>query len=57
MTRNNGLAMLILMLMATDAMAYGVGDNSRSGSVNTCTKPRFTDFIPEDKAEVQPGSR
>ena len=56
MTRNNGLAMLILMLMATDAMAYGGGDNSRSGSVNTCTKPRFTDFIPEDKAEVQPGS-
>ena len=35
MTRNNGLVILILMLVATHAEAYGGGDNSRSGSVNT----------------------
>ena len=57
MTRYHGLGMVILMLAAGHAGAYGVGDNSRSGSVNTCTKPRFTDFVPEDKAVVAPGSR
>jgi hypothetical protein len=48
--------MLILMMVASHAMAYGGGDNSRSGSVNTCTKPRFTDFVPADKSEVAPGT-
>ena len=57
MTRYHGLGMVILMLAAGHAAAYGAGDNSRSGSVNTCTKPRFTDFVPEDKAVVAPGSR
>ena len=56
MKRYNGFTIAVLMLVASQAGAYGVGDNSRSGSVNTCTKPRFTDFIPEDKAEVKPGS-
>ncbi len=56
MTRYHGLGMLILMLVASNAMAYGGGDNSRSGSVNTCTKPRFTDFVPADKSEVAPGT-
>ena len=56
MTRYHGLGMVILMLVASHAEAYGVGDNSRSGSVNTCTKPRFTDFVPADKAVVAPGS-
>ena len=44
MTRYHGLGIFILMLVASQAGAYGVGDNSRSGSVNTCSKPRFTDF-------------
>jgi hypothetical protein len=56
MTRYQGLGITILMLVASQAGAYGVGDNSRSGSVNTCTKPRFSDFVPADKAEVAPGS-
>lgn len=56
MKRYNGFTIAVLMLVASQAGAYGVGDNSRSGSVNTCTKPRFTDFSPEDKAEVAPGS-
>ena len=56
MTRYHGLGMLILMMVASHAMAYGGGDNSRSGSVNTCTKPRFTDFVPADKSEVAPGT-
>jgi hypothetical protein len=56
MTRYHGLGIFILMLVASQAGAYGVGDNSRSGSVNTCSKPRFTDFVPADKAEVAPGS-
>ena len=50
------LGIIVLMLVASPAGAYGVGDNSRSGSVNTCTKPRFTDFVPADKAVVAPGS-
>ena len=56
MTLSRGLGVLILMAVATHASAYGVGDNSRSGSVNTCNKPRFTDFEPADKSEVAPGS-
>ncbi len=57
MTRYHGLGFLVLMLIANNAVAYGVGDNSRSGSVNTCSKPRFTDFIPADKSEVAPGTQ
>ena len=34
-----------------------MGDNRRSGSVNTCSKPRFTDFVPADKSEVASGSQ
>jgi hypothetical protein len=56
MKRYHGLGIVILMMVATHADAYGVGDNSRSGSVNTCTKPRFSDFFPADKSEAAPGS-
>ncbi len=56
MTRYHGLGFLILVTVVSNASAYGVGDNSRSGSVNTCNKPRFTDFIPVDKSEIAPGA-
>ncbi len=56
MTKYHGLGVLCLMLVASHAAAYGGGDNSRSGSVVTCTKPRFTDFMPADKSEVAPGT-
>ena len=57
MTKYHGLGFLVLMMIASNALAYGVGDNSRSGSVNTCSKPRFTDFVPADKSEVASGSQ
>jgi len=42
----------ILMLMTSNAWAYG----GSSSSSKACAKPKFTDFIPIEKAEVAAGS-
>ena len=44
---------VVLMLAANTAWAYGGGS---SGSTKACDKPKFTDFMPAENAEVAAGS-
>ncbi|MDD5580675.1 MAG: hypothetical protein PHY16_15520 [Methylobacter sp.] len=40
---------LVLTIVSSNVWAYG---GSSSSSQKACTKPRFTEFVPADKAEV-----
>lgn len=54
MKRYNCLWILVLMMFAGSCWAYGGGGSSSS---KACTKPKFTDFVPAENAEVAPGSK
>jgi hypothetical protein len=41
---------LVLTIVSSNIWAYG--GSSSSSSKKACTKPRFTEFVPADKAEV-----
>lgn len=45
------LIMALLMLNASNSWAYG-----SSSSTKACTKPKFSEFTPADKAEIAPKS-
>lgn len=47
------LSLLLLMISLNTAWAYGGGGSSSS---KACAKPKFTEFIPGDKAEVDANS-
>jgi hypothetical protein len=53
MKRYNGLWLLVLMLATGSVWAYGGG----STSSKACAKPKFTDFVPPENAEITPGSK
>ena len=47
------LSIIGLLLMNNAVWAYGGGGSS---STKACAKPKFSEFIPAEKAEVKPGS-
>jgi hypothetical protein len=51
MKRYNWLGFFVLMLVTSTSWAYGGSSSSK-----TCAKPKFTDFVPAENAEVAPGS-
>lgn len=53
MKRYNTLWMLALMVVANTGWTYGGGS---SGGTKACDKPKFTDFVPAENAEVAAGS-
>ena len=52
MKRSNCLLALALMLVTSTSWAYGGGGSSSKA----CAKPKFTDFVPAENAEVAAGS-
>jgi hypothetical protein len=52
MKQNNCLWVFALMMVSSACWAYGGG----SSSSKSCEKPKFTDFIPAENAEVKAGS-
>ena len=52
MKRSTYFLALILMLFTSTSWAYG----GSSSSSKACAKPKFTDFVPAENAEVGPGS-
>jgi len=53
MKRYNCLWIFVLMLVASNSWAYGGGGSSSS---KACAKPKFTNFVPAENAEVAPAS-
>jgi len=53
MKRYNFLWVFVLMLVSGTSWAYGGGSSSSS---KACAKPKFTDFVPAENAEVAAGS-
>jgi len=53
MKRYNCLWILVLMMFTCTCWAYGGGGGSSS---KACAKPKFTDFVPAENAEVAAGS-
>lgn len=53
MKNNKWLLMTALLLASNVCWAYGGGGSSSS---KACDKPKFTDFIPAENAEVAPGA-
>ena len=53
MKRSNYFLALVLMLFTSTVWAYGGGSSSSS---KACAKPKFTDFVPAENAEVASGS-
>ena len=53
MKKYNHLGILTLMLVSSTCWAYGGGGGS---STKACAKPKFTEFMPAENAEVAPGS-
>lgn len=51
MKKYNYLWIFVLMLVTGTSWAYGSSSSSKS-----CAKPKFTDFIPAENAEVAAGS-
>ena len=49
MKRSNYFLALVLMLFTSTSWAYGGGSSSSS---KACAKPKFTDFVPAENAEV-----
>ncbi|MDO9163072.1 MAG: hypothetical protein Q8N35_17550 [Methylococcaceae bacterium] len=53
MKRYSSLWILTLMIFTSTAWAYGGGSSSSS---KACTKPKFTEWVPTENAEVAPGA-
>jgi hypothetical protein len=53
MKRYNCFWIFVLMLVTSTSWAYGGGSSSSS---KACAKPKFTDFVPAENAEVAAGS-
>ena len=53
MKRYNCFSIFVLMLVTSTTWAYGGGGSS---STKACAKPKFTDFVPAENAEVAAGS-
>jgi hypothetical protein len=53
MKRYNCFWIFVLMLVTSTTWAYGGGGSS---STKACAKPKFTDFVPTENAEVAAGS-
>ncbi|MEQ1560222.1 MAG: hypothetical protein ABL933_14970 [Methyloglobulus sp.] len=53
MKRYNGLCIFALFMLTSAAWAYGGGGDSSSKS---CDKPKFSQFVPAENAEVKAGS-
>ena len=53
MKRYNCFSIFVLMLVTSTTWAYGGGGRS---STKACAKPKFTDFVPAENAEVAAGS-
>ena len=53
MKRYNCFWIFVLMLVTSTTWAYGGGGSS---STKACAKPKFTDFVPAENAEVAAGS-
>jgi hypothetical protein len=53
MKRYNCFWIFVLMLSTSTSWAYGGGSSSSS---KACAKPKFTDFVPAENAEVAAGS-
>ncbi|NOU23753.1 MAG: hypothetical protein HOO93_18545 [Methyloglobulus sp.] len=53
MKQTNSLWIFVLMFFTSACWAYGGGSSSSSKS---CDKPKFTDFVPAENAEVAAGS-
>ena len=53
MKRYNCFWIFVLMLVTNTSWAYGGGGSS---STKACAKPKFTDFVPAENAEVAAGS-
>jgi hypothetical protein len=52
MKRSNFFWIFVLMLVTSTSWAYGGGGSS----TKACAKPKFTDFVPAENAEVAAGS-
>jgi hypothetical protein len=52
MKRYNCFWILVLMLVTSNSWAYGGSSSSKA-----CAKPKFTDFVPAENAEVTAGSK
>lgn len=52
MKRYNNLWILALMIVANTSWAYGGG----SSSTKACDKPKFTEYVPAENAQVAAGS-
>jgi hypothetical protein len=53
MKRYNCFWIFVLMLVTNTTWAYGGGGSS---STKACAKPKFTEFVPAENAEVAAGS-
>ena len=53
MKRYNCFWIFVLLLVTNTSWAYGGGGSS---STKACAKPKFTDFVPAENAEVAAGS-
>jgi hypothetical protein len=53
MKRYNCFWIFVLLLVTSTSWAYGGGSSSSS---KACAKPKFTDFVPPENAEVAAGS-
>ena len=53
MKRYNCIWIFVLMLVTNTSWAYGGGGSS---STKACAKPKFTDFVPAENAEIAAGS-
>ncbi len=53
MKQLNYFYMLVLILMSFNSWAYGGGSSS---STKACAKPKFSEFVPIENAEVASGS-
>jgi hypothetical protein len=53
MKRYNCFWIFVLLLVTNTSWAYGGGGSS---SIKACAKPKFTDFVPAENAEVAAGS-
>ena len=53
MKRYNCFWIFVLMLVTSTTWAYGGGGSS---STKACAKPKFTDFVPAENAEIAAGS-
>lgn len=52
---NNIILITLLALLVTGGNAWSYGGGG-GGSSKACEKPKFSDFLPEDNAQVTPGS-